>query len=138
MPATKPRIPYPGLTSVESKVTLNNSTFAPMAISNREETDTFYEQFDVFQAKPLKGDIVIWMRDLNAKVSSVNILLRLMMGRHSLGNCNKVKSGNRPYCTYQLKSSKRLVIVIKDFAPGVVSNDFAPKSICNIINRNKI
>lgn len=51
------------------------------------EDEAFYEKFNAFQGRLLKGDIVIGMDDLNSKISLDNTSLRHVNREHDLGYC---------------------------------------------------
>lgn len=77
--------------------------YALMEISCIDENDAFYEQTNANQKTISRGDIVIAMGNLNAKVGFDNILLRHAVRRHDIFDCNK--NGERFVNFYKFQRS---------------------------------
>ena len=63
--------------------------YAPTEPSTLEEKEAFYALLDAALSKIPKGDLVMLMGDLNAKVGSNNIDIESIMGPHGLGVRNE-------------------------------------------------
>lgn len=59
--------------------------YAPTEESELAKKDNFYNQLNSVISKVQKGDILMLMGDLNAKVGSDNSNLEHVMGKHGLG-----------------------------------------------------
>lgn len=62
--------------------------YAPTENATQEKKDDFYNQLTAVYNNTPRGDIIIVMGDLNAKVGSVNDSLKHVMGKHGLGSRN--------------------------------------------------
>ncbi|KAK9708744.1 Endonuclease-reverse transcriptase [Popillia japonica] len=62
--------------------------YAPTEVSEEEPKDVFYQELSSTLQKVKKGDIIILMGDLNAKVGSNNEEYENIMGQHGLGQRN--------------------------------------------------
>lgn len=63
--------------------------YSPTEVADVEEKQAFYDTLEVTLRKIPKGDIVILMGDLNAKVGADNTGLEHTMGRNGLGQMNQ-------------------------------------------------
>lgn len=62
--------------------------YAPTEVAQVEEKQQFYEQLNRIVNNLPKGDIIIIMGDMNAKIGSDNSNLEDIMGKHGLGEMN--------------------------------------------------
>nr|CAI5849927.1 unnamed protein product [Callosobruchus analis] len=63
--------------------------YAPTEISNKEQKEDFHEKLTGVLQKINKGDIIVMMGDLNAKVGNNNTNFEDIMGRHGVGTRNE-------------------------------------------------
>lgn len=63
--------------------------YAPTNVTEKEEKENFYHQLSTTLEKIKKGDLVILMGDLNAKIGNDNTNYEHVMGRHGLGELNE-------------------------------------------------
>jgi hypothetical protein len=63
--------------------------YAPTDLTEKDKKEEFYQQLRETLATVKKRDVIIVIRDMNAKVGSNNEGLQHVMGRHGIGNINE-------------------------------------------------
>ena len=60
-------------------------SYAPTELADDNEKDKFYSRLNAVYGSTSRGDIVIVMGDLNAKVGVGNSFVKYVVGRHGVG-----------------------------------------------------